>query len=306
MAVLSMASCFDPPDATVVSTAMTETSVQADTSSASSTGPTASTTGLDTAPPTSSATSAAMGGSSETAAAGEEDSTSGTATPAAGGSSGEAPVDGPCEAVPAIQSTVIDTFESGEVTVQWPDGRSGSWYAYGWGEAIAEAVAEPPFESFAVSPGGYGDSQYSAALTVTNVMGLPPPEFAGFGIELSLHVSGDHNCSADASDMTGIRFWARGNTTVRVDVIQPSQIPVEFGGECSDAVCYDHPSTRVELSEEWTEYTLEFSRMTRPSGATDQLDPTRLMALGWAVDVPEDTAPDQVLEVQLDDVGFVQ
>jgi hypothetical protein len=264
------------------------------------------------------ATPGTSGGSgSTTDLPGEEssDSTAGPSTVSADGtdSTGPGPSDesssgttgpvGPsweCEAAPVGGATpLIDDFELPEGVEEQDnalpenEGRTGFWFVYN--DGTAGGMQTPPAD--AVFP---TDETPAAGLYSLEMTGSGFTEF-GAGVGATLNATGGTTggaCPFNASAYEGITFWAKGEGTVRVNFPIPATVPPSDGGTCAE-MCYDNYGTDIDLTADWTEYTVLFSDLSQQGfGAAVDFNAAELLQLQW-----QDPTGD-VVEIWLDNVAF--
>ena len=80
----------------------------------------------------------------------------------------------------------------------------------------------------------------------------------GAGIGFDLAFDGETYQSYDASAYRGIKFWATGDVPclwLRIHTVETTY--EEWGGICDEDAC-THFAIRLELDDQWREYTLSF------------------------------------------------
>jgi len=92
-------------------------------------------------------------------------------------------------------------------------------------------------------------------------------------------------CPYDAADYAGLRFRARGDAPVRLQVLTADTMTcdAETAGLCA-AQCNDHLGATLELDAGWTDYALTWEELHPEGWATPTdavLDPTRLIGINW-------------------------
>lgn len=161
---------------------------------------------------------------------------------------------------------MIDDMEDGDGSIITTNGRVGAWYAY---NDLADgkdttgtqtpAAMTPGFPMASIDPPR--DQSTKAAETKGG-------GFTGWGagIGFDLNNDGTSKHPYDASQYTGITFFARSTATgpgsLRVNV-QDAQTAPE-GGICDPKAakgCNDHRGSSVTLTSDWKQYTLPFAAM---------------------------------------------
>lgn len=168
---------------------------------------------------------------------------------------------------------LLDDMEDGNSTISSGGGRLGYWYAFNDGTAAGMQTPASGADFMMSAISGSRDSSTQAAHT----SGSGFADFAGMGF--SLLDSGGKNCPYDASGYTGIRFWARGNVTVRLSVQMPDTVPSAQGGTCS-AMCFDTHGAVANLTNEWQPFEFEWSELGQQNfGAVVTFDAARILAI---------------------------
>lgn len=197
-----------------------------------------------------------------------------------------------------VVASMIDDMEDNDASINAIDGRTGAWYSYN--DETAGATQTPPAKTpgFPMVPAGRGDSTLAAQTTGSGFTKW------GAGIGFDLNNDGTTKHGYDASQYTGITFWAKagpdGISTLRVNV-QDAQTAPE-GAICTTSAkgCDDHRGSGVALTKEWKQFTLPFASMKQlnfgeqyPTFKTDQL-----FAIQFQV------GANVKFDYYLDDVGF--
>jgi len=161
---------------------------------------------------------------------------------------------------------MIDDMEDGDGSIITTNGRVGAWYAY---NDLADgkdttgtqtpAAMTPGFPMADITP-PRGTSTKSAETKGGGFTGW------GAGVGFDLNNDGTMKQPYDASQFTGITFFARSTATgpgsLRVNV-QDAQTAPE-GGICDPKAtkgCNDHRGTSVTLTSDWKQFTLPFAAM---------------------------------------------
>jgi hypothetical protein len=137
----------------------------------------------------------------------------------------------------------------------------------------------------------------------------------------SLHITGDGFTAwgqgtntaigcVDVSAFSGVSFWAKATSTdtVLFKVEIPEQGNVNDNpneGDCtpdeaSNVFCYDHPHAALNLTEEWTQYSIPFSSLTQ--NGTPNPWTGVIVALQWAFEGSLTTGSQH--DVWLDEIAF--
>jgi hypothetical protein len=210
----------------------------------------------------------------------------------------------PEEAVVVDPTAIIDDLEDGNSLIAEVGERNGSWWVSSDGSA--EGSIEPPANA-APPPervlGGHCGSEYAIRVTGQG--------FTDWGAVLSLGFRYvDQQEPIDATDFSGIQFWARAGelhtSPVRVQLQDSTTFPE--GGLCdpepgSTSECYDGWGTGLlGLSEDWVLFKIPFSRLgQRGYGlAGEALDVENLYAIDWSL------GPNSIFDLWIDDVWFYE
>jgi hypothetical protein len=196
-----------------------------------------------------------------------------------GGGTPPSPVDpnaGPCDAFSNAASgevAVLDDLEDGDANVPFNESRGGTWFSFGDPSgSFSPSAARLP------EAGGALDSDYAM-----HVAGTGFSEWgAGFGVMVG-------TCY-DASVYSGVSFWARGsaNAALRVAIASLGTQPTAYGGACTTA-CGDTHGTNVDVTEEWTQYSLLFDEIAQQGwGTPAEFDVTNIFSVSFGFGVPED------------------
>ena len=192
--------------------------------------------------------------------------------------------------VPA--SDVIDGFEDGDFVLPVPalGGRVGNWYVYGDGTGTVtdeiKSVARGPVSKKVMHTTGSDFTMWGS----------------GLGVDINNPGSGQASKMVyDASDYTGITFWARAESSLMVSVVLPDGDTDAAGKICT--TCDHHYFKPVQVDTEWQRYTVTFDTLALENGTDPEpgpFDPARLVALQFRL------ASGQNYELWIDDVAFVK
>lgn len=193
---------------------------------------------------------------------------------------------------------VIDDGEDNNHQSAPHKGRGGYWFTFvdKGGSTITPTAGEQG-GTFAMSAGGANGSGFAAKMN--GQLGNASLIFAGMGVNFV-----DPKSPYDLSPYKGITFMAKkggaGTGTVRLKLPDANTDP--DGKVCSE--CFNDFGTDLELTTEWTKYTVPFASMTqmpgwgspRPSG----LELKKVYGIQWQVNTPG-----SAYEIWVDDVAFV-
>ncbi len=187
------------------------------------------------------------------------------------------------------ETPVLDDFDDGD---SWFDenGLAGWWYAY---TDETAGTQTPTGDLIKPVAGGLDESGYALRVHGEGFTHWG----SGFGAYLAFPQDGKP-CLFDASEYSGISFWARGFVTAdetapaaeagtfRVQLIEKDVTPVEEGGTCDvEGACWDSHRVRLVPSECWHKYSIPFDEFT-PDGwglSGGDLDADQLYLLGFEV-----------------------
>jgi Carbohydrate binding domain (family 11) len=227
-------------------------------------------------------------GAAATSSTGEP---SGTSEDASGTTADEA-TGGEVE-VAIAPGDMIDDFEDGDGIELASDGRVGGWFAYNDGSAdgIQVPALGTPLEPSAGGPPG------STLCATTNGDGFTAWG-AGIGIDVHHPWRDPLPSSYDASAFAGIAFWARGDTALRVRLVDAATAEVAFGGAC-EIGCNDSHGATFLLDDQWRQYVLPFADATQEGwGTAVAFDPAGLIGVSFQ------TPAGSAFALSIDELGF--
>jgi hypothetical protein len=194
-----------------------------------------------------------------------------------------------CDPSVASGSTpLIDDFEDGDAHVLPQEGRDGDWHLVRDNSANGRlSLSEPPV------PDNNGAHQSNHAMHLTG------SNFAEWGAGFSVDLR-DSSLPYDASAYAGMKFWARGEPSLRLILVQQSLATGHVCATCPAASndCSLFYNTQISLTDTWTEYTIPWGQLSQASVGATPFAPDQLMQLMF-----EAPASDQ-FELWLDDVSF--
>lgn len=164
------------------------------------------------------------------------------------------------EGKPCGKVGVIEDGEDNNNQVIVQDGRSGYMYTFADEEgSTITPTSGAKGGTFSPTAGGANGSAYAARMT--GRVATAEIVYVGMGFNLT-----DPKDAYDASKYGGLSFYAKkgpGSTSkVRLKVPDVNTDP--DGGVCG--ACYNDFGMELKLSEEWTKYTIPFSRMKQDQG----------------------------------------
>ncbi len=146
-------------------------------------------------------------------------------------------------------SELIEDFEDGDTRIIEHQGRNGLWYDIGDGtgtQTRGVVTGGPSGSNYAIHYYGSGFTDWGSGV--------------GFNF---IDPSGGPMQPYDASQMQGIKFWARiepgSNSAIRIAL--PNSQTHPDGGQCS--TCWDHFGIDLTLTTTWQQYTVPFSSLTQ-------------------------------------------
>jgi poly(3-hydroxybutyrate) depolymerase len=192
-----------------------------------------------------------------------------------------------CSFAAAGTLPALDDFDDGDLLLRPAEQRVGHWYSFtDETPGCAKLAVEKVDSSSALHFTGGGFSKWGA----------------GFGVSLAWSVAQSGLCSYDLSAYSGVRFRARGNATLRMNIPSRASAFKSTGGECPDSEgCYDQQGRNVELSADFREFEISFCSLAQrgfgsPLGA---LDRTQTTSLNFLVQNKNN------FDVWLDDIEFI-
>ncbi len=179
--------------------------------------------------------------------------------------------------LPACANAMLDDLEDGN-----QDGALGAWHK------VLDSLGSTAQGALVQGPGA-GSSAYAATMSGKIATGA-------YGFQGGL--SFDFKQPLDASMAQGISFWARGEGTMDVQVMDANTDP--GAGICTDCSPFYAP---IRLNSEWTEYTVLFAGLQQSPYYGEQyvqLNPSSLRQIAWVV-----STPGKFYEMAVDQVKLV-
>jgi Glycosyl hydrolase family 45 len=216
-------------------------------------------------------TSGAGSGGSGTGNAGGDGNGGGGADNGTSGGSGGAPN------VPAAD--MVDNLDDNDGRILQANGRQGPWHAFNDQNGGNQ---QPPVNgTFTPQTGGANSTAYAAHTTGSGL------GFGGIGFDLnngSTMPESSQSQAYNAGAFAGIRFWAKGNGNLRVELPQRSFVPPDRGGSCN-GTCWNVYGSRAlqgKLTATWQEFTIMFSALQREDGSMSPVfNPAELMGIAF-------------------------
>jgi hypothetical protein len=199
-----------------------------------------------------------------------------------------------CRTVPQGTVALIDDFEDGDSVAVPEVDREAYWFTV---HDDSAGMIDPDTNFLPVAPGAHG-SAFAAHIKASgySVWG------AGFSANIS-HFAGGIRCPYNASKFSGLRFYARGSSRVRVELFIPEVVDELYGGKCDPSagqVCYDTHGVWVALTPDWKLYSFPWSQFVqRNFGVVAAFRPDAIMTLQLAFE--QDQLP---ADVWFDDVSW--
>ena len=192
-----------------------------------------------------------------------------------------------CSLAASGTSPTLDDFNDGDLVLRSLEQRVGSWYSFtdetaGCAKLSVEKVDASPALHFA----GGGFSKWGA----------------GFGVALAWSLAQSGLCTYDVSAYSGVRFRARGNAGVRLNVPSRESAFQSAGGGCPDSEgCFDQQGRNFTLSAEFQEFEIPFCSLTQAGFGSPlgPLDRTQTTNLNFLVQTKGN------FDVWLDDIEFI-
>lgn len=184
-------------------------------------------------------------------------------------------------------SPLVDDFETGTSLLPAAEGRSGEWYTFTDGTAgciRSEVVTDGSSRALHLSGGGF--SRWGA----------------GFGTTWDWSNAEQGMCTYDLSAYSGIRFRARGDAWLRVEIPSRETTVQSAGGTCpDDASCFDAHGRNVVLTSDDQEFVLPFCAFATQGWGpvSGSLDLTSATNLNFLINTTSN------FDVWIDDVALV-
>lgn len=181
----------------------------------------------------------------------------------------------------------LDDFNDGNLLLRALEQRVGSWYSFtDQSSGCAKLDVEPADTPGALHFSGGGFRNWGAA----------------FGIALAWSLEQNGLCTYDVSAYSGIRFRARGNATLRMNVASRESAFQSSGGDCPDSDgCFDQQGRNFTLSPDFQTFEIPFCSLAQvgfgsPIGPLDRTQVTNLNFL---------VQSKGTFDVWFDDIEFV-
>jgi hypothetical protein len=199
---------------------------------------------------------------------------------------------------------MIDDMEDGDGSILAAPGRNGAWYSY---NDLNEGKDTTGHQTPAAMTPGFPMADLTPARDQsTKAAETSGGAFTGWGagIGFDLNNDGTTKSAYDASQYTGITFYARSATgpgQLRVNV-QDAQTAPE-GGICDKTAtkgCNDHRGSSISLTTDWKQFTLPFASMKTLNFG--QQFPTFMLDKLYAIQFQVGTNVN--FDFFIDDIGF--
>jgi hypothetical protein len=183
---------------------------------------------------------------------------------------------------------LIDDFEDGNGQISLRDGRNGVWHVFhDSSEGGDISLEEPPLPD----DGGVNGSIHAMHVSGSGFLDWG----AGVGLELRGRV-----LPYDVSAHQGIRFWARGEPSLRLVFVQQDLATGYACSTCSvgSSECGIFYGTEVTLTPDWSEFTIPWSALSQYAAGSTRFGVDRLLMIKF------EAPPTARFEFWLDDVSF--
>jgi len=181
----------------------------------------------------------------------------------------------------------VDDFNDGDLLLRSVEKRVGSWYSFTDNTTgCAQLGVENGDSSPALHFSGGGFTRWGA----------------GFGVALAWSLAQSGLCTYDVSAYSGVRFRARGNTTVRMNVPSRKSAFQSAGGDCPDSEgCFDQQGRNLTLSADFQTFEIPFCSLAQAGFGSPlgPLDRTQITNLNFLVQSKGN------FDVWLDDIELV-
>lgn len=183
---------------------------------------------------------------------------------------------------------LIDDLEDGDSVIGLVEGRAGFWMTFNDGTGTQQPRLGQPVTGAAIA-GGRGQSR--------KALHTSGSKFSKWGAVLATELTAKR--CYDASAYSGLQFWARGRSQVRVVVKMTQVMPAQFGGSCETA-CFDGHFTEVKLTKDWRLISIPWTQLAQSGHGTPvAFDARSLIGIDFAV-LPEHTP----FDFWIDDLSF--
>ncbi|HEX2871681.1 MAG TPA: PHB depolymerase family esterase [Polyangiaceae bacterium] len=176
-----------------------------------------------------------------------------------------------CSAVAGGAEPRVDDFNDGDMLLPSNEQRVGEWYRFtDETTGCATLGVEKGDASPALHFSGGGFRAWGA----------------GFGTALAWSNAAGGLCAYDASAYSGVRFRAKGNANLRLNVASRASAFVSKGGTCADSEgCFDQHGRSINLAPDFQTFEVAFCSLTQvgfgvPLG---KLDATQITNLNFLV-----------------------
>lgn len=252
-------------------------------------------------------TTASTSGTSTT----DTGSTSGTSDDSSGGdTSGSCPdysaITLPRDACkPATAQNSIDDFEDGDGNIIANECRNGSWEVFGDAVSVETGNLAPALGPITAATGTDGADGSTKSLTFSGAL---IDQYAGLAVNL-VGINGaclEPGIPFDATGLTGVRFYARGN-------LAGADLPFQFklndqythaaGGHCTDK-CYDAFTAYKTATADWTLFEIPFTEPLQEkwgdASPNLNVDPATIISINFQVGGTSGAA----FELAIDQLAF--
>jgi hypothetical protein len=194
---------------------------------------------------------------------------------------------------PASDTALVDDFEDGDHKPFRAFQREAWWFTV---NDQSEGSKVTPVGDFKpeLLPDGKPENRFAAHFTAEG------QKTWGATFSTSMHfVKEGLKCPFNAGAFAGLKFRAKGPGRIEVAIPLPETVQAEAGGVCTER-CYDTHRKTIFLTDEWAEYTVEWSQVQQGGwGAEVRFDPERILGINFVVGVADVPA-----NFWIDDVAF--
>ncbi len=198
-----------------------------------------------------------------------------------------------------VDAGMIDDFEDGDQIILDRGERVGQWSAYNDG---SPGSSQSPAAGQAVKPemGGANGTTYAVH---TSGQGFAD---WGAGIQFDLQNTGNGASARkpyNASQYSGIQFYARGSGSVRLELPISATTPASSGGTCA-ADCSNSHGLPLTLTSEWKLINVPFDVLAQEEGwgAAANFDSAGILGLAFKAVVPDGGTAD--FDFWIDELRF--
>jgi hypothetical protein len=233
------------------------------------------------------------GGSSNTGGTGGDSGGNGGEAGGSGGSSGGASGSGGSGPVKTYTYELLDDFEDGDATGKVTSGRNPMWFLFK--DTTAAGVLLPAVLEGATIPQADAEARPDSAFGLF----ISSTGFTSWGSGVGVDFVNPKD-AYDASAYAGIRFYAKATSSWKQVRLNVSQVLTDASQkECTK--CDDHLGIALNLTDEWKEYKVLWSALSREGwgDAVNELHLDQLLGVMFLV------KPNRTVDLWIDDISLM-